>query len=181
MGFSLPPHQEMFFSQNHVFFGPQNWPKMVPGPKCRPGGPKIWPGGPSQNLRGGFSVATPSFLGANPSFSKANLIFSKANPSFSDANPSFFEAKPRLLKPKPSLGVLPGASPLLDPIFRENVPKTLIFTRFGSRRGTRKRIQRIHRIQRIQWKGSTAGSSHPRLLAPEARMTVVKQTPSNYV
>ena len=68
------------------------------------------------------------------------------------------------------------------PIFRENVPTTLIFTRFGSRRGTRNRIHRIHRIQqiqRIQRKWSTAGSSHPRLLAPEARMTVVKQTPSN--
>ena len=77
--------------------------------------------------------ANPSFSYANPSFSKANLIFSKANPSFSAANPSFFEAKPRLLKPKPSLGVLPGASPLLDPFFRENVRKTKNFTRIGSR------------------------------------------------
>ena len=67
------------------------------------------------------------------------------------------------------------------PIFRENVSKTLIFTRFGSRRGTRKRIQWIQTIQRIQRKWSTAGSSHPRLLAPEARMTVVKQTPSKYL
>ena len=41
------------------------------------------------------------------------------------------------------------------------------------------RIHRIHRIQRIHRKWSTSGSSHPRFLAPEARMTVVKQTPSN--
>ena len=37
--------------QNHFiikvcFPGPQNWPKKVPGPKCRPVGPKIRPAAP---------------------------------------------------------------------------------------------------------------------------------------
>ena len=42
------------------------------------------------------------------------------------------------------------------PIFRENVPKTSIFTRLGSRRGTRKRINTIKRIKRINRKWTQA-------------------------
>ena len=44
--------------------------------------------------------------------------------------------------------------------------------RFGTRR-------RIHWIRQIYRKWCTAGSSDPRFLTPEARMTVLKQTSSN--
>ena len=65
---------------------------------------------------------------------------------------------------------------VLDPIFRENVAKSLCFTRFGSRRRTRKRMNRMKRMKRmnrIPAKWATAGSSDPRFSAPEFRMTVV--------
>ena len=63
------------------------------------------------------------------------------------------------------LGHFLGSGLILVSIFRENVSKPLCFTRFESRRGTRKRIQTIRTIKTMNRKWYMTGSSDPRFLA----------------
>ena len=174
-------------STKHVFSGPFSWPKKVPRPKCWPDPSKISP----EADFGNFSKSLQKERTANPSEILSRIHFSKFQTEprgekhvvclFSPHNSKVWCWKPNIYALFLSFGTYTWDAWCWKPIFRENVSKTLIFTRFGRRRGTRKRIHRIQPIQRIHRKWSTAGSLHPRLHEPEARMTVIKQTPSNYL
>ena len=65
----------------------------------------------------------------------------------------------------------------LEDHFPRNCSKNIDFSTVWEPPGI---LNRIHRIQPIHRKWCTAGTSDPRFSAPEARMTAVKQTPSNY-
>ena len=76
--------------------------------------------------------------------------------------------------------MLRGGKSNSGPHFPRKCVKILQFYTVWEPPGFLKRIVRIKRIKRMKAKWYTTGSSDPRFSAPEARMTVVKPTPSNY-
>ena len=184
-GIPLKPNHKIIPPQN-IFFGTMFYTKKLHNPKCRPNiSPRADYGNFPKSLR---KVRT-----ANPS-----EILSRTRPSKLQTEPRgekhIFHAFPVKIQSvaletyhlrilfevlDPGMGCL-----VLDTHFPRKCFKNIDFYTVWEPLGVQNRMNRMKRMcrmKRMKAKRYTTGTSDPRFSAPEARMTAVKQTPSNYV